>query len=137
MITRRFGTRTELAKPDDSPVSNGRRPSLKQQAEIMSNMNSAGNLLPDSIREVFDNENMLQRSVLHPKLARALIRAEAYCRYYDDEPGLQLVESIYEIVVSFGGKGRKDMRDAIAAAMGIAIRAQSSVMDTLTGVRKD
>lgn len=94
-------------------------------------------ILADAIREVFDNTNMNQRTVLSPKLGNALIRAKAYAQFYGDREALALVEEIKEIVVSFGGKGRKDMRETIASALGMAIRTTATPTDMQLGMKRD
>lgn len=119
-------------------MKNGRTPTLDESVRILGEQgNQSTRILADAIREVFNNTNMTQRSVLTPKLANALIRAEAYCKFYKDKESLKLVEKIYEIVVSFQGKGRRDMREAIASALGIAIRSGSTPTDSLLGMKRD
>lgn len=113
-------------------------PSLKEQMqEIGIGGDQQSRVLADAIREVFANTNMNQRSVLSPKLANALLRGEAYCKFYKDAEALKIVTKVYEIVVSFKGKGRGDMREAIASALGIAIRTQSSPTDSLLSLKRD
>lgn len=112
-------------------------PTLKESISELESTDPKNQILTDAIYAVFDNKNMLQRSVLHPKLAKAIIRAKAYGAYFDDPLVTQIANQVLEIVVSFEGKGRKDMREAIASALGIAIRTQASPTDSLLGLKKD
>lgn len=112
-------------------------PSLDDAIKNLDIGNGPSRILADAIKEIFDNTNMNQRTVLTPKLGNALIRGEAYCRFFNDVEGLKLIEEIKEIVVSFGGKGRKDMREAISAALGIAIRSSSAPTDMQLGMKRD
>lgn len=115
-----------------------RIPSLDEATRDLDISGNGNNrILPDAIKAVFDDTNMNQRTVLTSKLANAIIRAEAYARFYDDKEALALVQDIKQIVVSFGGKGRRDMRETIASALGMAIRTSSTPTDLQLGMKRD